>query len=112
VIYRDYHSAGNTSGEQAYPDPRIDRVGEAQRREFDPQKRIELVKEFQYLAAELMPLVPFVHLYTEFRFRWPWLRNSNHGYPKDAGLPTGHPVLGGQRQWLDPSMPNRETGAL
>ena len=28
---------GSTEGEQAYPDPRIDALAAAQRREFDPQ---------------------------------------------------------------------------
>ena len=83
VIYRDYHSQGNTEGEQAYPDPRIDRVAEAQRRELDVKKRIEYLKEFQMLAAELMPDVPFVHQYTTFRFRWPWLHNINWGMPAE-----------------------------
>jgi ABC-type transport system substrate-binding protein len=41
VIYRDFHSAGNTEGEQAYPDPRIDRIAELQRREMNPDKRVE-----------------------------------------------------------------------
>jgi ABC-type transport system substrate-binding protein len=111
VIYRDYHSAGNTGGMQSYPDPRIDKVADAQRREPDVQKRIGLIKEFQLLTAELMPLVPFVDQYTTFRFRWPWLRNSNWGYPTSADLPEGRPVWGGHKQWLDAGMPNRAKGA-
>jgi ABC-type transport system substrate-binding protein len=106
VIYRDYHSQGNVEGEQAFPDPRLDRVAEGQRKEMDVQKRIEFIKEFQYLAAELMPLIPFVHEYTSFRFRWPWVHNLNYG----SGI-SGRPVLGGHKQWLDAAMPNRERGA-
>jgi hypothetical protein len=83
-------------------------VAEAQRRELDPDKRIEYLKEFQMVAAELMPTVPYIHQYTEFRFRWPWLRNANYGYPDGIGIPTGKPVWGGHRQWLDPEMPNRD----
>jgi ABC-type transport system substrate-binding protein len=112
VIYRDYHSKGNTEGDQAYPDPRIDRVAEAQRRELDVAKRVELIKEFQYLAAELMPVVPFVHQYTTFRFRWPWVHNSHFGLQPSDGLPEGRPVWGAHRQWLDKDMPNRERGAV
>jgi ABC-type transport system substrate-binding protein len=111
IIYRDYHSQGNTEGEQAYPDPRIDAVAEAQRRELDPARRIEYLKEFQRVAAELMPTIPFIHDYTTFVFRWPWLHNYTHGWTQGEGMPTGRPVLGGHLQWLDPNMPNRNSGA-
>jgi peptide/nickel transport system substrate-binding protein len=110
IIYRDYHSLGNTEGEQAYPDPRIDRVAEAQRKEMDVPKRMELLKEFQMIAAELMPAIPYIHQYTSFRFRWPWLHNVNYG-SAGGGLPEGRPVLGGHLHWLDANMPNRERGA-
>jgi ABC-type transport system substrate-binding protein len=112
VIYRDYHSKGNTEGDQAYPDPRIDAVAEAQRRELDVNKRVQLIKDFQYLAAELMPVVPFVHQYTTFRFRWPWVHNTHWGLQPSDALPEGRPVWGAHRQWLDKDMPNRERGAL
>jgi ABC-type transport system substrate-binding protein len=108
VLYRDYHSQGNTGGEQAYPHPRIDRVAEAQRREFDVQKRIELIKEFQHLAAEIMPIVPFVHQYTTFRFRWPYVHNTHWGLQVAGELPEGRPVWGAHKQWLDKDMPNRD----
>jgi peptide/nickel transport system substrate-binding protein len=107
IIYRDYHSAGNLEGEQAYPDPRIDAAAEAQRRELDPAKRIEYLKEFQMVAAELMPAIPYIHQFTNFYFRWPWLHNTNYASTGE-GTPTGQPVLGGHLQWLDPSMPNRD----
>ena len=112
VIYRDYHSLGNTEGDQAYPDPRIDRVAEAQRTELDVEKRIGLIKEFQYLAAELMPVVPFVHQYTTFRFRWPWVHNGHYGLQPSDQLTEGRPVAGAHKQWLDKDMPNRERGAI
>jgi peptide/nickel transport system substrate-binding protein len=114
VIYRDFHSAGNTEGEQAYPDPRIDRIAELQRREMNPDKRVEYLKEFQRLAAELMPTIPDIHQYTQFSFRWPWLHNSHIGgsdIGEAAGIPEGRPVAGGHLQWLDANMPNRERGA-
>jgi ABC-type transport system substrate-binding protein len=111
IIERDYLSYGNKEGEQAYPDPRIDKVAEAQRRELDPVKRIELLKEFQRVATELTPAIPYVHLYTQFRFRWPWLHNSNYGFTTADTLPEGRPVAGGHLQWLDKDMPNREKGA-
>jgi peptide/nickel transport system substrate-binding protein len=111
VIFRDYHSEGNTEGEQAYPDPRVDKVAEAQRKEMDPVKRIEYLKEFQKLAAETMPAIPYVHQYTTFSFRWPWLHNINYGMPEIEGVADGRPIWGGHLQWLDKDMPNREKGA-
>jgi len=90
TIYRDFHSEGNTAGDQAFPDPRIDRVAEAQRREMDISKRIESLKEFQRIAGELMPVLPTIHQFTVFRFRWPWLHNSSFGYPIDSDLPPGN----------------------
>ena len=110
IIFRDYHSEGNTAGEQAYPDPRIDAVAEAQRKEMDVPKRMELLKDFQMIAAELMPTIPYIHQYTSFHFRWPWLHNLNYG-STGVGLPSGRPVLGGHLHWLDADMPNRESGA-
>jgi peptide/nickel transport system substrate-binding protein len=110
AIFRDYHSKGNTGGEQAYPDPRIDRVAELQRSEFDVEKRIQYIKDFQMLAAETMPLVPFEHQYTTFRFRWPYVHNHQYG-PASSGVPAGRIIWGSHKQWLDSSMPNRERGA-
>ncbi|MPZ47913.1 MAG: hypothetical protein GEU75_01115 [Dehalococcoidia bacterium] len=113
IIYADYHSKGNTSGgPQAYPDPRIDAVAEAQRREMDPRKRIEYLKDFQRIAAEFMPAIPSWHQYTTFNFVWPWLHNINHGEPEGASIPGGRPISGGHLQWLDAGMPNREKGAI
>jgi peptide/nickel transport system substrate-binding protein len=112
-ITRDYHSKGRlgTAGltNQAYPDPRIDAIGDAQRKELDIEKRFQLLKDFQHLAAELMPAVPGRHLYTEFSFRWPWLHNSNYG--PGGSPPGGREVWGGHLHWLDPAMPGRDRGS-
>jgi ABC-type transport system substrate-binding protein len=109
-ITRDYHSKGRPATElqNVYPDARIDSIAEAQRRELDIDKRRQLLKDFQLLEAELMQGIPGRHLFTNFQFRWPWLRNINYG---EAGSPpAGRPVGGGHLHWLDPEMPNRERG--
>jgi ABC-type transport system substrate-binding protein len=110
-IFRDYHSEGNLPrGPQAFPDPRLDALAVTQRQEMDPSKRLELLRDFQRLTAQLMPTIPGRHLYTTLGFRWPWLHNLNHG---DSGSPaSGWPVGGGHLQWLDKDMPNRDRGAL
>jgi peptide/nickel transport system substrate-binding protein len=118
-VARDYHSKGRAAvGElpQAYPDARIDSLGDAQRLELDPAKRAEVLKDFQRLLAELMPAVPGRHLSTSFSFRWPWLHNTNHGTTAGSWTgtdspPLGVPVPGGHLHWLDANMPNRNSGA-
>jgi peptide/nickel transport system substrate-binding protein len=110
-IMRDYHSSGAPApSRQAFPDPRIDALGDRQRQAIDPEQRIQALKDFQMFMAEFMAAVPGRHLYTQFRFRWPWLHNLAYGAP--TGSPsTGQGILGGHLQWLDKDMPNRDTGA-
>jgi peptide/nickel transport system substrate-binding protein len=105
-VMRDYHSKGRPDGTQAFPDPRIDAWGEAQRQEVDIEKRRQILKDFQILAGELMPAVPGRHLYTNFSFRWPWLHNSAYG--EGGSPPNGNPIQGGHLHWLDKDMPNRD----
>jgi ABC-type transport system substrate-binding protein len=115
-VARDYHSKGRVASRelpQAFPDPRIDALGDAQRLALDPAKRAQILKDFQILLAELMPAVPGRHLFTEFSFRWPWVHSLNHGTTAgnwtDFVSPTqGRPVGGGHLQWLDKDMPNRD----
>jgi ABC-type transport system substrate-binding protein len=106
-VMRDYHSKGRVDGPQAYPDPRVDALGEAQRQEVDIEKRRQILKDFQILVGELMPAVPGRHLYTNFTFRWPWLHNSAYG--EGGSPPAGNPIQGGHLHWLDKDMPNRDT---
>jgi ABC-type transport system substrate-binding protein len=106
-INRGYHSEGNLPrGVPAFPDKRIDALATAQRRELDIEKRIQLLKDFQMLAAELFPTITGRHSFTIFTFRWPWLHNSALG--SGGTPPEGQPVAGGHLQWLDPEMPNRD----
>ena len=63
------------------------------------------------LAAELMPAIPYIHQYTSFRFRWPWLHNINWRLQPADGIPEGRPVLGGHLQWLDADMPQPRDAA-
>jgi ABC-type transport system substrate-binding protein len=104
VLYRDYHSS--RVGGVAFPDPKIDALAEAQRREADYEKRIAIIKDIQKYLAQNMLMNPGRSLYTRFSFRWPWVHNLNYG-----GETTGvarNPDLGGYLQWLDANMPNRD----
>jgi ABC-type transport system substrate-binding protein len=97
VMYRDYHSS--RVGGVAFPDAKVDAYAEAQRREPDYQKRIELIKEIQLYLAERFLMNPGRNTFTTFSFRWPWLHNSNYGDQT--------PYIGGHLQWLDADMPRR-----
>jgi peptide/nickel transport system substrate-binding protein len=106
-ILRKYHTNGARPGaDSAYPHPRLDSIADTYRRELDAQKRIALIKEMQTVAAEHMPVVPYIHQYTSFTFRWPWLHNLSHGDLSVQGL-EGRPALGGHLHWLDKDTPRR-----
>jgi peptide/nickel transport system substrate-binding protein len=106
-IFRDYHSQGNMPrGPQAFPDQRLDDLAVKQRSELDVEKRLQLLKDFQMLTAELMPTIPGRHLFTTLAFRWPWLHNLAYG--STGSPPQGRPVAGGHLQWLSPDMPDRD----
>jgi ABC-type transport system substrate-binding protein len=101
-ILRDQHTNGpRPGGEPAYPSAEFDRIADTYRRELDPEKRIALLKEAQMVQAKHFTTIPYVHAYTSFSFRWPWLHNINHGGDQ------GNPVWGGHKQWLDKDMPRR-----
>jgi ABC-type transport system substrate-binding protein len=109
VMFRDYHSS--RVGGVAFPDPKLDALAEAQRREPDFQKRIAIIKDIQIYLAQKMYMNPGRSLYTRFSFRWPWLHNSTWGgFSSNATghAPTSSPDLGGHLHWLDPKMPNRD----
>ena len=109
VMFRDYHSS--RVGGVAFPDPKIDALAEAQRREPDFQRRLAIIKEIQTYLAQRMLMNPGRSLYTQFGFRWPWMRNGNHGGLSSAAtgrVPVGSPVLGAHKHWLDKDMPNRD----
>jgi ABC-type transport system substrate-binding protein len=107
-IFRDYHTEGIGKG-SAFPHAEIDRIGTASRRAVDIEERRGYLKEFQIFMAEWMAAIPGPHYFTQFSFTWPWLHNLNYG--EQDSPPSGRPILGGHRHWLDSAMPNRERGA-
>jgi ABC-type transport system substrate-binding protein len=72
--------------------PELDKIIEDQRREPDPVRRNERLKDFQRYCAANFPQLPGVGRWTAFRFEWDWLRNTN--------------ALGHQ-WWLAQDMPKR-----
>jgi peptide/nickel transport system substrate-binding protein len=62
--YQVWHSsqaANKGSNAISYKNPRVDQILEQYRREFDPQKRIELYKEFQQILHDEQPYT-FLHV--------------------------------------------------
>lgn len=78
-IFSYYHSKGSRQkvafkGTETI-DAKSDSMIEAQRRELDPEKRVQLVRDWQKYAATTMPTVPFPGLASTFTFAWPWFGN-------------------------------------
>jgi ABC-type transport system substrate-binding protein len=75
-----------------FSSPQLDTIIEAQRREADPVRRAEKLKDFQRYCAEDFAQLPGQGRWTTFSFEWDWVRNTNN---------LGH------LWWLDPNMPRR-----
>lgn len=78
-IFAYYHSKGSRQkvafkGTETI-DTKSDSMIEAQRRELDPKKRVELIREWQRYVATTMPTVPFPGVANTFTFAWPWWGN-------------------------------------
>ncbi len=78
-IFAYYHSKGSRQkvafkGTETI-DAKSDKLIEDQRKELDPKKRVELIKEWQRHAATQMPTIPFPGHATGFGFSWPWVGN-------------------------------------
>jgi len=98
LLFRNYHSKGP-------PNPWVnttdyDDIITKQRREADPAKRAEYIKEFQRMVAKTFPILPGNHRSSSWTFEWPWVHNVNWG-PNNRAWPD-HWL-----HWLDPSMPRR-----
>jgi len=88
-------------GDPTYPNPELNRLAEAFRREADLERRIAIVQDYQKVQAEYFSMILATHEYTVFTFRHPWVHNVGN---VDA---SNYPYNGGHQQWLDQSMPRR-----
>jgi ABC-type transport system substrate-binding protein len=102
LIYRNFHSKGPAA---TYTDPQLDRIIDASRKEMDPLKRAEHIKEFQRYVAKTFNTLPGAHRFGAWRFEWPWLHNVNQAYTSRAHKHLSHLT------WLDAEMPNRNGGS-
>jgi ABC-type transport system substrate-binding protein len=98
LIFRNYHSRGPAA---TYTDPQLDAIIDSSRREMDPLRRAEHIKEFQRHVAKTFNNLPGAHRFGSWRFEWPWLHNVNQLYTSRAHKHLSHLT------WLDAGMPNR-----
>jgi ABC-type transport system substrate-binding protein len=94
-LFRNYSSKYHLA---AYTDPKLDEIIDKQRREADPLKRAEYIKDFQRFVADSFAGLPGPWRNTGWSFQWDWLRNTNYK------VATGH---GGHKEWLAADMPHR-----
>ena len=100
LIFRNYHSKGPASN---YTDAKLDEIINNSRREMDPIKRAEHIKEFQRYVANTFNHLPGNHRFGGWRFEWPWLHNVNQVRGSRNETLGGFSYL----NWLDESMPRR-----
>jgi peptide/nickel transport system substrate-binding protein len=96
VLFNLYYSKGRQA---CWSDPKMDEIILRQRREFDAQKRGEIIKEWQKYIAKEFYVLPRRHTFASWTFWHPWVHNFNY---LDFENQTG-----GEKLWLDPGMPRR-----
>jgi peptide/nickel transport system substrate-binding protein len=69
-----------------FTDSKMDDLVDKQRREFDRERRIDLIKEYQRYAATKMYDSPVSGQALSFGLSWPWIGNSGvyHGWAADT----------------------------
>ncbi|HWO93915.1 MAG TPA: ABC transporter substrate-binding protein, partial [Dehalococcoidia bacterium] len=72
-FYRYYHSTG-VANNTHLNDPKVDDFLERQRREFDHEKRVEVVHEFQRYLLDISPTV-YIVAPNSFSGAQPWVEN-------------------------------------
>jgi peptide/nickel transport system substrate-binding protein len=102
-LYAYYHSKGarqKTSFQGQATDARSDQLIEQQRRELDPAKRIQIIKDWQRHTAEKMPVIPYPGQSPAFSLFWPWIGNNGvfRAWDAESGRETTETKL-----WFDQS---------
>jgi ABC-type transport system substrate-binding protein len=73
-LYNTWHAKGGRF--KGFPDPRVDSLVEAQRKELDDKKRIGIIQDLQRHMAEKFYWIPWDGTSSGFTFRWPYVHNS------------------------------------
>jgi peptide/nickel transport system substrate-binding protein len=108
---REQHSGGNRDGGAIlYPDPEIDRIADAYRKAVDVEDQIALIQEYQKFQAGYFSMIPILHEFTAFTFRYPWMHNIAWGTGSSetlSNLDNQRATWGAHKVWLASDMPNR-----
>jgi ABC-type transport system substrate-binding protein len=100
LLFRNYHSRGPAA---TYPEPKLDEIIDKSRREMDPIKRADHIKEFQRYVSSTFNNLPGAHRAGGWRFEWPWMHNVNQVKGSRNDTLGNFSYL----NWLDEAMPRR-----
>jgi ABC-type transport system substrate-binding protein len=105
-LLAQYHSGGNASRQPKGEDPKLDQMIDAQIREADVDKRIELIKDIQRYMATTMIAIPFHYQAAGFGLTWPWVGNA--GAVRGGNVP---PTESLPYLWYDKATHDKVKGA-
>ncbi|HNM78839.1 MAG TPA: ABC transporter substrate-binding protein [Tepidiformaceae bacterium] len=102
-LFSYYHSKGarqKSTYQGTEIDAKSDSMIEAQRKELDPAKRAQLIKDWQKYAATKMILIPYPGQSPAFSLFWPWIGNAGvfRAWDAESGRDTTETKL-----WFDKS---------
>jgi ABC-type transport system substrate-binding protein len=105
-LLAQYHSGGNASRQPKGEDPKLDQMIDAQIRETDVDKRIQLIKDVQRYMVTTMVAIPFHYQAAGFTLSWPWVGNG--GAVRGGNVP---PTESLPYLWFDKATYDRVKGA-
>jgi ABC-type transport system substrate-binding protein len=101
-MHTHYHNSGSAVHIDPGADPEIDRLIELQFREFDNNKRIQILGDLQKHLAKTMSLMPMAGVSASLSLSWPWVGNQGV-YFTWPGSTYGGPTETGIHTWIDNS---------
>jgi ABC-type transport system substrate-binding protein len=105
-LLAQYHSGGNASRQPKGEDPKLDQMIDAQIRETDVDKRIQLIKDVQRYMVTTMIAIPFHYQAAGFTLSWPWVGNG--GAVRGGNVP---PTESLPYLWFDKATYDKVKGA-
>jgi ABC-type transport system substrate-binding protein len=99
-LYLFLHSAGGRTHVAKDLDPEIDRLIDAQFKEFDLKKRQSIVQDLQRHVAQTQAVTPMAGDAAGFGLGWPWVQNVGV-YNRWPGSAYGAPVETLVHTWID-----------
>ncbi|HLF79402.1 MAG TPA: ABC transporter substrate-binding protein [Dehalococcoidia bacterium] len=100
LLWASFHPSGRNSW-VAKPIPKVTELMEKHRREFDEDKRVELVRDIQKEMSLQMPFLPRMGIGQDYTLAWPFLANYQVHDTYPAGNNYSQEVL--TQYWYDKS---------